>query len=352
MREISPERVAQMTPENRMKYEKKLRQVKRNRKIITAAGAVAAVAVVAAVLSFTVLFNIRTIKVENKNPVYTKKEITTASGLNIGDSIFQTDFEKAGKKIEEELPYVKKAVITKKLSGDVVIKIENDEPVLVFAVGKGYAVADSEGKVLELMSAKPADSKLIVLKAAEKMTAVPGKPISFEKKGSGAESYKDVCRAFASAKLLDKVTEIDVTDVNSLVVIYENRFRIKLGPADELENKAEAVARTISMEDETHPGGVAEINAFNYKKIYVDPLDSLQDKVTVVYQKPENEEMTTETEKTEESEENENNSGEENSEGVSQQQENTDENVTENSEAAGENSEEEPDDSEDNEEIG
>ena len=63
MKKLTARQIASMTPEARERYEKKLKIVTRNRRILFGTVAVVVVAAVFAVLSLTVLFNVSEVKV-------------------------------------------------------------------------------------------------------------------------------------------------------------------------------------------------------------------------------------------------------------------------------------------------
>ena len=113
MKELSPEQVARMRPEARERYEKRLKIVKRNRKILSAVCIILGVIAVVLALSMTVLFNISSIKITGTGTTYGEKEIVMASGLNVGDNIVRTNFNKVEERIEKRLPYVMDAAISK-----------------------------------------------------------------------------------------------------------------------------------------------------------------------------------------------------------------------------------------------
>ena len=78
MKKLTARQVAALSPEVRERYEKKLKKVTRNRRILTGIIAVVAVAAVFAVLSVTVLFNVSEIKVAKAGTHYKAEEIILA----------------------------------------------------------------------------------------------------------------------------------------------------------------------------------------------------------------------------------------------------------------------------------
>ncbi len=298
MKKLTPEQLERLNPEVKAKYKKDLKRAARNRKILAAVTGAAVIAGLCIVLSMTVLFNISLIKVAKKGSYYTEKDIISASGLNVGDNMLRTDFDAAADRIEEMLPYVLEAQIKKTASGNVTITVKDDTASIIFKSENGYAVADSEGKVLEVLSKKPEKSSLIILTTAKKLNAVPGESIGFEDSGE-ADIYDSLIKALKDADLYDKITAVDFSKHSNIKVEYQGRMRIKLGDINDIDAKLAAAAKTIEMENETNPNAVAEVNATNPKKIYVNPLDSLDDVVGEKREKRVHEEESTEPDEAE-----------------------------------------------------
>ena len=95
MKKMTARQVAALSPEMRERYEKKLKKVTRNRRILTGIIAVVAVAAVFAVLSVTVLFNVSEVKVAKAGTHYKAEQILDAAGVEVGDNMITTDWEKA-----------------------------------------------------------------------------------------------------------------------------------------------------------------------------------------------------------------------------------------------------------------
>ena len=323
MKQLTPEQVAKLRPESRERYEQRLRAVKRNRKILAIFCAVVVAVLVIAVLSTTVLFNISDIKVAKTGVNYTANEIISASGLNKGDNMVRTDFEKVSKRIEKNLPYVHEAIITKKLSGAVTITVKDATAAIFIEAKQGYAVADINGKVLEILEEIPEDTNFMVIRTKNELEAVPGELFGFADEQEKA-LYDKLVAQLKDVGLFEGVTAVDISDITSVKVEYQNRLRLLLGSADDLETKLKGAAQTIEMENSKDPNTIAEVNLTIPKKVFVNPVETLH---------PEEENEVTETP----------DEGEEATEESStQQSEESTENVTEpTSEADGDNSDSE-----------
>ena len=163
MKKLTLNRIAQLSPEARERYESKLKKVKRNRRIFAGIIAVIAVAAVFAVLSVTVLFNVSEIKVVKAGSHYSAEQILNTAGVEVGDNMVLTDWSKVKATVERNLPYILSFDINKSVNGKVTFSVKDDKASLIFKTVNGYAIADSNGKTLEIVKEKPKKSGLTVL---------------------------------------------------------------------------------------------------------------------------------------------------------------------------------------------
>lgn len=274
MKELSPEQVARLRPEARERYEKRLKIVKRNRKILSVGCITISVVLVLLVLSMTVLFNITAINIGKSSAKYTADQIVMASGLNLGDNMVRTNFLKVEERIEQSLPYVKDAVITKSASGKVTINITDAKATMIVKTAQGYAITDVDGKVLEIVKEIPENSVLTVLNIKGSVTAAVSEIIVI---GDSDEQaiYNELKTVLTSEGLFNGITEIDLTQKASIKLIYQNRLRLLLGTSDNLEEKIKSGAQVIEKENAQDPELIAEVNLTIPKKVYVNPLETL-----------------------------------------------------------------------------
>lgn len=318
MKTLSPERLARLTPEKRARYEAELRRVKRNRRIVAVAASVIAAAAVIAVLCFTVLFRITDITVDKPGKIYTPEQIISASGLNRGEILLTKDHDKVSARIENDLPYVLEAKIKRTATGKVIISITDDLPAMIFKVNNGYALTDKNGKTLEILASLPEKNNYIVVKTSKEITAKPGQVVSFADKDE-EQLYNEIKTAMTEAGL-ENITGIDISDPTDIYAEYQHRYRLHVGDSTALKEKFLSAVEAIKAEDETRPNSCGVINLTIRDRVYVMPLDSLdQTELTTVAEVKETAEDstgesgndTTEDEDEEDEEEDEDGSGSE-----------------------------------------
>ena len=278
MKKLTARQIASMTPEARERYEKKLKIVTRNRRILFGTVAVVVVAAVFAVLSLTVLFNVSEVKVAKAGKHYQPEQIIEAADVDVGDNMVATNWDRVKEKVEQKLPYVLSLEIKKTASGKITFSVVDDTATLVFKTSKGYALADANCKVLEIVKEKPKNNGLTLLKGKNRINADPGETISF---ADDAESILyDTIRTAIKNSGIGNITGIDISDPENIYLEYQSRYRLYLGNSEDIEYKLREAKKIIAEEDENDPNQIGEINLSILKKVYVEKLDTLEETTT------------------------------------------------------------------------
>ncbi len=253
------------TEQKRSNQNKKRKQKKITRKIIFALIIILSIAVVLTVLSLTVLFKIDTINISG-NEKYTQKQISEHLDIEKEKNLFLTDIDKASEKLEEELPYIYKAEISRKLPSTITVKIK--EVNKIYAIknrDKTYTLLDDNFKVIEEYSNKKPENCIIIKKAVPESIAA-GKTAVF----SDEQMKKDLL-ALAneiSRLKLDEATAIYSTDINNNYIVYDKRITFKLGSTDNLEEKIYLALTAAEKLNETNPQAEGEMTVSNDKQVY------------------------------------------------------------------------------------
>ena len=235
MKKLTARQIATMTPEARERYEKKLKIVTRNRKILFGTVAVVVVAAVFAVLSLTVLFNVSEVKVAKAGKHYQPEQIIEAADVDVGDNMVATNWDRVKEKVEQKLPYVLSLEIKKTASGKITFSVVDDTATLVFKTSKGYALADANCKVLEIVKEKPKNKGLTLLTVKNRINADPGETISF---ADDSESILyDTIRTAIKNSGIGNITGIDISDPENIYLEYQSRYRLYLGNSEDIEYK-------------------------------------------------------------------------------------------------------------------
>lgn len=275
MKELTKKQIAALSEEKRSLYFKQLKRVQRNRKILGALIAVVVIAAAFAVLSVTVLFNIKQINVDPTGDYYTKEEIISASGLDLGDNILLTDFDGVAQRICANLPYVSDVTFNKKLfNGAINISVTDGIESMAFKMTDGYAVTDNQCKMLKIIPELPEKSNMTVIVSDNTVKAETGKKVYFE--DEAVQSVFDSVYNAIKESGIDKITKIDIADSHNIKLEYDGRFRLLLGADSQLTDKLREAVKVIAQENEADATISGEINLTILKKVYVKPLDSLE----------------------------------------------------------------------------
>ena len=206
-----------------------------------------------------------------------------------------TDWEKVKARTEEKLPYIFSLDISKSISGKITFTVKDGKAALIFKTVNGYAIADSNGKVLEIIKDKPKNSGLTLLTVKNKINAKPGEVIGFADE-TEKQLYDNICAAIKNADIKN-ITGIDISDQKNIYLEYQSRYRLYLGDDSDIEYKLKEAKKVIAQEDENNPNQIGEINLSIVKKVYVEPLETLEKTTAAATTKPVSaEEKTTQPE--------------------------------------------------------
>lgn len=276
MARLTQDEIKNMMPERRKALEKRRKKVERNRKILGAFICVTLVVVTSLILSLTVLFKIDTIKVLGDS-IYDEKQIINASGVSKGENLFLCDLQKASDGICKNLPYISKAEVRRELPSSIIFEITPAEAYIAVKTKSGMALADKDGKVLEIVASDKVPKKSIKLNSDIVFSASAGDNIftldeknSENEKSKNIELLKKIFDAIENSKLKD-VTEIDIKSSVNIYITYQNRLKLNIGSADEIDYKLKSAVEIIKKEDEISPKEKGEIFLANTDNIYVSP---------------------------------------------------------------------------------
>ena len=261
MAKLTQEELKRMMPERRRAYEKRLRQVQRNRRIFATFVLLTVVLVSVVALSLTVFFKIDTIIIKGDSR-YEVSQIEEASGIKKGENLFLISVSSSHENIQNKLPYISKAVI----------KIESTDAVFCFSTGSGCALTDADGKVLELVSKDKVPKNVAVINASGAYFAETGKTISADDEDEWT-LLKTVFAAVKESGIKD-ITEINVVSKSNIYLVYQNRFKLNLGTTNELVYKLKSAVEIIKKEDEINPSTKGDIFLSNPGNAYVSPEDT------------------------------------------------------------------------------
>lgn len=245
----------------------------RNRLLLRLA-TVAAI-VLALVLAMSVFFRVEHIQVSGMEQ-YTAWDISQASGIQEGESLFSLRLPGAAAKIKS-LPYVKDVRIGIKLPNTVMIEItEVRVTYAIKAQDDDWWLVDSGGRVIEKAAKDTQDNYTKILgvhllnpqegqQSVAQETAKPGVDeegntipvtVTDARRLSVALSIADCLEANG---IIGQAASIDVNDMGNLQLYYGQQYQVKLGDDSQLDYKINLVKGAIDrLSQESHNSGVLD----------------------------------------------------------------------------------------------
>lgn len=167
------------------------------------------------------IFNISKITIEN-NSKLTTEEIVQASGLQVNENRFKKSKNKIINSIKENLPYAEDAKISKKLNGEVVIKITERVPTYMIMYEGKYAYINNQGYILELTDVA---LELPILTGYVSQNIVPGARLEVE----DLKKLDTVIEIIECAKInniANTISEINIQDANNFILNIPSQNKI------------------------------------------------------------------------------------------------------------------------------
>ena len=247
----------------------------RNRLLLRLA-TVAAI-VLALVLAMAVFFKVEHIHVSGMDQ-YTAWDISEASGIEKGESLFSLGLPGAAAKIKA-LPYVKDVRIGIKLPNMVMIEItEVRVTYAVKAQNDDWWLVDSGGRIIEKVAQNAQDEYTKILgvhilnpKAGQQSVAHETAKPEVDADGNTipvtVTAAQQLTTALSIADQLEangvigQAASIDVNDMGNLQVWYGEQYQIKLGDENQLAHKINLAKGAIdSLSQESHNSGVLDVS--------------------------------------------------------------------------------------------
>ena len=240
------------------------------------------VAALGLVFAFSVFFKTDTITI-NGATVYPPDIIIEKSGVSEGGSLFGVSAERIAANLEKELPYVGEVSIERKLPSTLIINITETKEAAAISFEGAYVLLNSEGKILSTDAILTRDD-IPVVKGVTVVNPVKGGKAEFETETvtSAPESETEegktddetqeeaviidrgavllkILKAADGVKL-EKLTDIDLTDISNITMQYDGRITVKLGTDTNIETKIKRAKAALDNVDETNKYSVGVLD--------------------------------------------------------------------------------------------
>lgn len=159
------------------------------------------------------------------------EEVIHLSGLSVGTNIFKLNTEEAAVKIQTH-PYVKKAVVTRRLPQTLLISVE-ERSARAFVLGRSeFLIVDPEGIILEKITDLKQKAYPIISGVSLNDNPLPGENVLTPGLAAALELVE-----LLDDKFLANVSEIIASSPESLVLKTSQGVEVRFGPPKDLERK-------------------------------------------------------------------------------------------------------------------
>lgn len=212
-------------------------------------------------LSLTVFFNVETVEVED-SLIYTADEVIAASGVTMGENVFLISSEKIESNIVTALPYIKSVDVQKRLDNKIVITVHETYDYMVVASNSGFAVLSPEKKVLRFLEGSY-PKNLVHVFGLKVSNVHVGEKAVFD--STTSEKALDELIPMLIKTGFSQTGEINVFDLSSIKIQYDDRILINIGTQSELEYKLTFAMQAINTSIEEDAVGTLNLSQLTSK---------------------------------------------------------------------------------------
>ena len=188
----------------------------------------------AVLVAITVFFRVSTISVTG-DAGYADSAIVKASGIKVGDNMFQFNKFDAIEGIFNEMPYLDEISIRRHLPDDVEIIVTRCTPVVALQDESDWYLIDAKGKLLENMGGKRPEGYPVII-GAELNEPKVGKYVKFIAEEKEKPLFL-VLNTAINSDILQYIDYIDVERIYNIKFIYKGRFTVNIGDSEQIDKK-------------------------------------------------------------------------------------------------------------------
>ena len=228
-----------------------LRRRSRRRRWAAAAFLLAVLAA-GAVLSFTVLFKVEHIVLENLDKttpadtgIYTEQAVLGALAVPLGEKLFGFSAAEKQQAIQRQLPYLETVQVLRRLPDTVVVRIAPAREAWCVKTDGGYTILSEGLRVLKTEPEQPGALPLVTgLGLAAPTPGLPMAAAAAEQDGQ----LEALSGALAAEGIAGQVTRVDMGRGTNAYFVYDGRVKVVLGTFNDLDYKVSVAALLLKNE--------------------------------------------------------------------------------------------------------
>lgn len=197
-----------------------------------------------ALLAIFLLFKVTDIKVTGDViDGCQNSQIIEICGYKTGDNLIFISTCDREERLKAQLPYIGEAEISRHLPGTIEINLKAAQVSACVAVGSEWLYVNADGKILEKNTQPKED--VLQISGLTPLNSQPGEFVTVEDDNAQA-AYTTVLSALDELGMIGEFTELDISDLSNITILYQDRIEFKLGIAVELKYKMDLGCRSVA----------------------------------------------------------------------------------------------------------
>jgi len=249
-------------------------KVKRFKRICVSVIVIAIIAALGIFVCSENLFFVKGIDVKNisedeylsaYNP-YTDDEMLEGLEIKKESGLYDFDASVAVEKAKYNLPYIKEIKISRRWPSTVVAKVKFEKPTYYISVENNLYILSDNLKVLERTKdyEKIEIGSLILLECKGIHNCIVGEKLGIPE--DIEEIIAEIDKHIEAFEVKKHISNINVSDMFNLSIMYGTRYNVKLGDAKNIETKIEFMKRVIESRTDDTSGGTIDVSDVDKKK--------------------------------------------------------------------------------------
>ena len=220
---------------------KKKKIARKNKMTLFNISVISIVLIGAVIMAAFVFFKVEFIEA-NGTSKYASQELVNASGIDKGDNLVFMNTDAIEKKIYLQFPYVEDVEVVKILPSTIKLNIKEAVAYYSVAYEDGYVLVSAKGKLLEIVDEPKLGTAHI--KAGE----IYDENGQMKFVDEDTQEYLVAIMSAISTRKEGEITEIDLSDIYRIIIMYDDRIEIQLGSPTDLEYKLKFAFEIIESE--------------------------------------------------------------------------------------------------------
>ena len=212
---------------------------------------------VCGVFALTAFFRVDSVEVMGLTR-YERQDVLSTFGVKQGDNLFFCDSLRGQKRLIEQYPYFESVSVERDLPNRMILHVTESQPIAaVNGTQGGWFILDKNCRVLARTDQSGAQDAAEVM-GLRTAGGQPGQPLPAENP-TALEALKTLANGLDKVGLGGKATLYNLEDLDSIWILYEQRFAVCVGDLENLDHKL-ALLQALVTGDQFTPSDKGSIN--------------------------------------------------------------------------------------------